>query len=48
MLLEQIDRAQQETNDDKLKVECEKLYNELNNDEYDDISNLNNGLSKTL
>jgi hypothetical protein len=24
------------------------LYNELNNDEYDDISNLNNGLSKTL
>ncbi|KLL02380.1 MAG: hypothetical protein MRERC_2c120 [Mycoplasmataceae bacterium RC_NB112A] len=48
-LLEQIERAFQENDDDKLKIECEKLYNDfINNDEYNGVITFDNGLSKTL
>ena len=47
VLLEQIEQAQ-ETNDDNLKVECEKIYNDLKDDKYSEIRALSSLLSKTL
>jgi len=37
-----------QTDDDNLKEECDKLYNELGNEKYESVSNVSGGISRVL